>query len=288
MSSSSDSVHAELPVVRIEPSGRWVPLQLGELWEYRELLYFLVWREIKVRYKQTGLGVAWAVIQPFFTMVVFSVFFGMLAKLPSEGLPYPVFAYSALLPWQLFAFALGESSNSVVANQRLITKVYFPRLIMPLAAVLVGLADFLVAFVVLIAMMAFYHLAPTSAVWTLPIWTALALMTALAVGLWLSALNVRYRDVRYTLPFITQVWLYATPVAYSSTIVPERWHNLPVRALYALNPMVGVVDGFRWALLGQTGGPGITVLVSTMVVVALLAGGLWYFRRTERTFADIV
>jgi lipopolysaccharide transport system permease protein len=272
-----------LPVVLIEPSGRWVPLRLPEIWEYRELLYFLIWREIKVRYKQTALGVSWAIIQPFFTMVVFSVFFGWLAKVPSDGLPYPVFAYAALLPWQLFAFALGESSNSVVANQRLITKVYFPRLIMPLAAVCVGLADFLVAFGVLIAMMIYYRLAPTSAVWTLPIWVLLAVVTALAIGLWLSALNVRYRDVRYTLPFVTQLWLYATPVAYPSSVVPERW-----RPLYALNPMVGVVDGFRWALLGQTARPGATVAVSASVVFLLLLGGLWYFRRTERTFADIV
>jgi lipopolysaccharide transport system permease protein len=272
-----------LPIVLIEPSGRWVSLRLAEIWEYRELLYFLIWREIKVRYKQTALGVSWAIIQPFFTMVVFSVFFGWLAKVPSDGLPYPVFAYAALLPWQLFAFALGESSNSVVANQRLITKVYFPRLIMPLAAVCVGLADFLVAFGVLIAMMIYYRLTPTTAVWTLPIWVLLAVVTALAIGLWLSALNVRYRDVRYTLPFVTQLWLYATPVAYPSSVVPERW-----RPLYALNPMVGVVDGFRWALLGQTGRPGATVAVSAAVVLLLLVGGLWYFRRTERTFADIV
>lgn len=274
---------AHLPLVVIEPARSWVPLQLGEIWEARELLYFLIWREIKVRYKQTALGVAWAVIQPFFTMVVFTVFFGYLAKVPSDGLPYPVFAYCALLPWQMFAFALGESSNSVVANQRLITKVYFPRLVIPMAAVCVGLADFLVSFVVLIGLMAYYGLVPNIAVLTLPLWTLLALATALGVGLWLSALNVRYRDVRYTVPFVTSLWMYATPVAYASSMVPAAW-----RPIYALNPMVGVIEGFRWALLGQASPPGPTVAISALAVVALLASGLIYFRRTERTFADIV
>jgi lipopolysaccharide transport system permease protein len=273
----------EAQVHVIAPSRSWVPLQLGELWEYRELLYFLVWREIKVRYKQTALGIAWAVIQPVFTMAVFSLFFGRLGKLPSDGLPYPVFVYCALLPWQLFAFALAESSNSVVANQRLITKVYFPRLIVPIAAVSVGLADFAISCVVLAGLMAAYGIVPGPAVWTLPMFTLLAVATALGVGVWLSAINVRYRDVRYTIPFLTQIWLFATPVAYASSLVPGRW-----RVLYALNPMVGVVEGFRWALLGQADSPGAMVAVSAGAVAVLLVSGLFYFRRTERTFADIV
>ena len=272
-----------LPLHRIAPSRAWVPLRLAELWEYRELLYFLIWREVRVRYKQTALGVAWAVIQPVMTMLVFSVFFGRLGHLPSDGLPYPVFTYAALIPWQLFAFALTESSNSVVANQRLITKVYFPRLIMPLAGVCVGLVDFVVAFGVLVLLLGWYRIAPGVALLTLPLWTLLAVGSAFAVGLWLSALNVRYRDVRYTLPFITQLWLCATPVAYSARIVPAFW-----RPLYALNPMVGVVDGFRWALLGQARPSMTIVAVSTAAMLIILVSGLYYFRRTERTFADIV
>ena len=272
-----------LPVHVIAPSRAWVPLHVGELWAYRELLYFFVWREIKVRYKQTALGVAWAVLQPVMTMVVFSVIFGRLAGLPSEGLPYPVFAYCALLPWQLFAFSLGEASQSVVNNQRVITKVYFPRLLVPLAAVSVGLADFAVASVVLLLMGLYYGIAPGLAILTVPLWTLLALATALGVGLWLAALNVRYRDVRYTLPFVTQIWLWATPVAYSSSLVPEVW-----RPLYSLNPMVGVVEGFRWAVLGQSGVSMANVALSVVVVGLVLVGGLFYFRRTERTFADLV
>jgi len=272
-----------LPVRKIQPSRAWVPLNLAELWEYRELLYLLVWRELKVRYKQTVLGFLWAIIQPFFTMLVFSVVFGRLAKMPSDGLPYPVFAYCALLPWQLFAFALNESSNSVVANQRLLTKVYFPRLLMPIAAVSVGLADFAIAFVMLLVMMAYYGIIPGTAVWTIPFWTLLAMVSALGVGLWLSALNVRYRDIRYTLPFLTQIWLYLTPVAYASSVVPASW-----RPLYALNPMVGVVEGFRWALLGKAASPGGTVAISVGAVAAIFVGGLFYFRRTERIFADLV
>jgi lipopolysaccharide transport system permease protein len=265
----------------IAPTRGWVPVRFGELWEYRELLYFLVWREIKVRYKQTALGVAWAVIQPFLTMVVFSVFFGRLAGMPSDGVPYPVFTYCALLPWQFFSFSFTQASNSVVTNQALITKVYFPRLVMPLASIGVGLLDFSIACAVLVAMMAYYGLTPGLAALTAPLWMALAVLTALGVGLWLSALNVRYRDVRYALPFLTQTWLFATPVAYSSSIVPESW-----RSLYALNPMVGVVDGFRWALLGTNEPPGLAALVSFGAVSVLLFTGLLYFRRTERTFAD--
>jgi homopolymeric O-antigen transport system permease protein len=274
---------SDLPVQVIAPSSGWVPVQLGEVWQFRELLAFLVWREVKIRYKQTALGVAWAILQPFFTMVVFSVFFGRIGHIPSDGLPYPVFAFSALVPWQLFAFALAESSNSVVANQRLVTKVYFPRVIMPMAAVGVGLVDFCLSLGVLFGLMAFYRVVPSTAILTLPLWTLLAVTTALAVGVWLSALNVRYRDIRYTLPFLTQVWLFATPVAYPSSLVPEGW-----RTLYALNPMVGVVDGFRWALLGRAAAPPMTVAVSAAAMIALLTLGLFYFRRTERTFADVI
>lgn len=270
-------------VTLIHPSRGWISLKLSELWEYRELLYFLTWRDIKVRYKQTAIGVAWAVIQPFFAMVIFSIFFGQLAKIPSDGIPYPIFAYCALLPWQLFSHALNESSNSLVANQGLITKVYFPRLIIPVAPVLAGLVDFGIAFLVLIGMMLYYGIMPTFAVFTIPLFLILAVATALSVGLWLSALNVEYRDVRYTIPFLTQFWLFATPVAYPSSLVPESW-----RALYGLNPMAGVVEGFRWALLGKAEGPGTLLVVSVMVVIILFIGGLYYFRRMEKTFADVV
>jgi lipopolysaccharide transport system permease protein len=267
----------------IRPSKGWVSLKLRDMWEYRELLYFLIWRDVKVRYKQTVLGAAWAILQPFLTMVVFSIFFGRLAGVPSDGIPYPVFAFTALLPWQLFAYALTESGNSLVANQQLITKVYFPRLVIPISAVLAGLVDFGIAFVVLLGMMFYYGIVPTAAALTLPLFLLLAIATALAVGLWLSALNVQYRDVRYTIPFLTQFWLFATPIAYSSSLVPEPW-----RVLYGLNPMVGVVEGFRWALLGKSGGVGRLVIVSALVVSVLLFGGLVYFRRMEKTFADVV
>ena len=270
-------------VLIIKPSQGWVNLRLKDVWEYRELLYFLVWRDIKVRYKQTVLGAAWAVIQPFLAMVVFSIFFGKLAQVPSDGLPYPIFAYAALLPWQLFAHALTESGNSLVASQQLIKKVYFPRLAIPLAAVLAGLVDFAIAFVVLLGMMFYYGIYPTVAIVTLPLFILFAVATAMAAGLWLSALNVEYRDVRYVIPFLTQFWLFATPVAYPSSLVPEPW-----RAVYGLNPMAGVVEGFRWAMLGKSGGMGSLMLVSVLAVIALLIGGLIYFRRMEKTFADLV
>lgn len=276
-------VHEPLPTLIIRPSRGWVSLRLKELWEYRELLYFLAWRDIKVRYKQTVLGAAWAIIQPFLTMVVFSIFFGHLARIPSDGLPYPIFAYCALLPWQLFAHALTESSNSLVANERLITKVYFPRLVVPLSAVLARLLDFLIAFVALLGMMMYYHVTPTPALWTVPLFLLLVIGAALGVGLWLSALNVQYRDVRYTIPFLTQFWLFATPVAYPSTLIPASW-----RAMYGLNPMAGVIEGFRWALLGKAEGPGPLLLVSITIVVLILVRGLYYFRRMEKTFADVV
>lgn len=271
------------PHIVIQPSKGWVSLRLKEVWEYRELLYFLTWRDIKVRYKQTVLGAAWAIIQPFFTMIVFSIVFGWLAKIPSDGLPYPVFAYCALLPWQLFSHALTESGNSLVGSQNLITKVYFPRLVIPMAAVVGGLVDFAVAFLVLVGMMAYYGIVPTAALITLPLFVLLALATALGAGLWLSALNVQYRDIRYTIPFLTQFWLFATPVAYPASLMPEPW-----RALFGLNPMAGVVEGFRWALLGKEHGPWPLLAVSVVVVAALLVGGLFYFRRMEKTFADVV
>ena len=267
----------------IQPTRGWPSLRLQEIWEYRDLLYFLVWRDIRVRYKQTLLGAAWAILQPVTTMVVFSIFFGRLASVPSDGVPYPVFAFTALLPWQLFAYALSESSNSLVANQNLITKVYFPRLIVPMAAVVSGLADFAISMSVLAALMIYFRLPLGPAVLWLPAFVLFAVATALAVGLWLSALNVKFRDVRYTIPFMTQLWMFATPVAYPSSIVPEQW-----RALYGLNPMAGVVEGFRWALLGTTAAPGALLLVSGVVVIALLASGLVYFRRMEATFADTV
>lgn len=278
------SIDTESRVVTvIKPSSKWGLPSLREVWRYKDLLYFLVWRDVKVRYKQTLLGAAWAVIQPFFTMVVFSIFFGRFAKVPTDGLPYPIFAYSALIPWHYFANALSQSGESLVKEQRLITKVYFPRLIVPLAPMFSGLVDFAIAFSLLIAMMIWYNLKPTIGVLALPLWIILAMITALVVGIWFSALNVRYRDVRYTIPFLTQLWLFSTPIAYSSSIVPERW-----RTLYGLNPMAGVVEGFRWGLLGKKPPSIHMVMISAGMVVFLLIAGLIYFRRTERTFADIV
>ena len=268
--------------VRRQARSGWVAVDFDELWQYRELLMFQVLRDIKVRYKQTALGAGWAILQPVLTMAVFSIFFGRLAGVPSDGIPYPIFAFSALLPWQLFAYALTRSSNSLVDNAAVLTKVYFPRLIMPLASVLAGLVDFAIACVVLAGMMLYYGIVPGSAAMTLPLFTLLSLAAALAVGLWLSALNVKYRDVRYTIPFLTQFWLFITPVAYSTSLVPEKW-----QAIYALNPMVGVVDGFRWALLGRTP-PGPMVFVSAAATALLLIGGLMYFRRMEKSFADII
>jgi len=267
----------------IKPSRGWVALDLRALWCYRELLYFLTWRDIKVRYKQTALGIAWAIIQPLFLMGAFSLFFGRLAKVPSDGLPYPIFALSALLPWQLFSYALNQSSNSLVANDRLISKVYFPRLIIPLSAVLPGVLDFLIGFAILLVFMFLYGVSPGSAFWSAPLFLLLTVLTALAVGLWLSALNIKYRDVRYTIPFILQFWFFVSPVVYPSSLVPGPW-----RWLYALNPMVGVIEGFRWALLGTTQRPGSELMMSSTVVLLLLVGGLYYFRRMEKSFADVV
>jgi lipopolysaccharide transport system permease protein len=280
-SHASDVVERR-PFVRRQARSGWIAVDFGELWQYRELLVFQALRDIKVRYKQTALGAAWAILQPVLTMVVFSIFFGRLAGVPSDGVPYPIFAFSALLPWQLFAFALTQSSNSLVDNASVLTKVYFPRLIVPLGSVLAGLVDFGIASVVLVGMMLYYGIVPGWAAMTLPLFTLLALAAAVAVGLWLSALNVKYRDVRYTIPFLTQFWLFITPVAYSTNLVPANW-----QLLYSINPMVGVVDGFRWALLGKTP-PGPMLLVSVAATALLLVGGLFYFRRMERTFADIV
>jgi lipopolysaccharide transport system permease protein len=268
---------------RIEPSRGWVSLKLRELWDYHELLYFLTWRDIKVRYKQTVMGAAWAIIQPFFTMVVFSLFFGKLAKVPSDGLPYPIFAYAALVPWTFFASGLGKSSNSLVGNSYLIKKVYFPRLVAPISSVFSGAIDFAIAFVVLLMMMAYYHIYPSLNVLWLPFLLLLALVTSLGVGLWLSAMNVQFRDVGYLVPFLTQFWLFATPIAYPSSLISEPW-----RTIYAINPMVGVVEGFRWALLRTDTAPGPIIIVSTIAAIALLISGAYYFRRMEKTFADVV
>jgi lipopolysaccharide transport system permease protein len=272
-----------LPRTIIQRTQGWAAVGLKEVWTYRELLFFLAWRDVKVRYKQTALGVAWAVLQPLLGMIVFTIFFGRLAKVPSDGIPYPLFSYSALLAWQLFAFSLTESSNSVVANERLITKVYFPRLVIPMASIVAGLVDFAVAFVLLIGMMAYYGVHPGWGIVTLPLFILFEVATALGVGLWLSALNVQYRDVRYTVPFIAQFWMFVSPVVYSSTLVPARW-----RPLYGLNPMAGVVEGFRWALLGKPPAPGVMLAVSSLVVILLLVSGLYYYRRMEKNFADVV
>lgn len=278
----STIVTAVRPATLIAPASGWVPVRLRELWAYRELLYFLVWREIKVRYKQTAIGVSWAVIQPFFTMVVFSIFFGRFARIPSDGLPYPVFALSGLVPWMFFSFGLNQAANSLVASRHLITKVYFPRLAVPLAPVLAGLVDFAIAFVLLLLVMGGFNIVPgMRALLVLP-FVILVFVTALGVGLWLATLNVQYRDVRYLLPSLTQLWLFATPIAYPSSLLPSQWHTL-----YGLNPMAGAIDGFRWALLGtEMHGPMLAVSFTT--AFALLAGGLTYFRRMERVFADVV
>jgi len=267
----------------IRPSRGWVGLNLGELWHYRELIYFLVWRDVKVRYKQTVLGAAWAILQPFLTMVVFSVFFGELAGMPSGDVPYPIFSYTALLPWQLLEGGISKAGGSLVSSRNLVTKVYFPRMSVPLAPVVAGLVDFALAFVVLLLMMVYYGMRPTSAVWTLPLFLLLALVTALGAGLWLAALNVSYRDVGHVIPFLVRVWFFLTPITYAISIVPPGY-----RFVYALNPMVGVVEGFRWAMLGSAAPPLALILPSVGVAALLLASGAMYFRRMERTFADVV
>lgn len=270
-------------VVTLRPSRGWVSLNLSELWEYRELFLFLTWREVSVRYKQTVLGVAWAIIQPVMSMVVFTVFFGGLAKMPSDGVPYPIFTFAALVPWMLFSNGLTQSANSLVGNANLIRKVYFPRLVAPVATVLSGLVDFILAFIVLLGMMVYYGLFPTINIAWLPVLVLLALITSLGIGLWFSALNVEYRDVRHAVPFLTQLWLFATPIAYPSSLLLEPW-----RTLYGINPMVGVVEGFRWALLGTDTAGGPMIAVSTVIAVVIFVGGAFYFRRMEKTFADVV
>jgi lipopolysaccharide transport system permease protein len=261
-----------------------VSLNLGDLWAYRELLYFLVWRDIKVRYKQTALGASWAIIQPFFTMVVFSLFFGRLAKVPSDDLPYPIFSFAGLVPWTFFANGLTQSSNSLVESANLIRKIYFPRLAIPIAAVISGVVDFVLAFLLLLLLMWGYGIVPTANILWLPLLLLLALVTALGVGLWISALNVRYRDFRYIITFLVQIWMFATPIAYPSSLMEEQW----MRSLYGLNPMAGVVEGFRWALLGTATAPGPIVLVSALAALSILIGGAYYFRKLERDFADLV
>lgn len=273
----------EARVTHIQPHRGLRVLDFRSVWEYRELLYYFSWRDIKVRYKQTVLGASWAVLQPFLTMLIFSVIFGLFAKMPSEGVPYPIFAYCGLLPWQLFSFALSETSNSLIGNSHLITKVYFPRLLVPVAGLLTGLVDFAIAFVLLIVMMFYYHLPLRGTVLVIPLLLLLAIISSLGVGLWLSALSVKYRDVRHILPFITQFWLYATPVAYPSSLIPHKW-----RFLMGINPMSGVIEGFRWALLGTAQVDFRLMALSIFSVLILLAGGLVYFDRMENTFADLV
>ncbi len=269
--------------LRIEPTHGFVPLKIGELIEYRELLFFLVWRDVKVRYKQTALGAAWAIIQPVMTMVVFSIFFGKLGKLSSDGLPYPIFTFAALVPWTLFSNGLTQATNSLVGSSHLVKKVYFPRLIIPIATVFAGVIDFLLAFVVLLALMAFYGITPTLNTLWLPVFLLMTVIASLAVSFWLSALNVQYRDIKYIIPFLTQIWLFATPIAYSGSLVTGIW-----RDIYSLNPMVGVVEGFRWALLGTGAQPGLMTLISMFAALTILISGAFYFRRMEKTFADII
>ena len=270
------------PTITIRPSRGWVPIDFRALWEYRELLYFLTWREIKVRYKQTLLGFTWAIIQPFAMMVVFTLFFGTLAKVPSEGIPYPLFNYAALLPWMLFAEGISRASGSLVQDANLVQKVYFPRLAMPLSGILSPLVDFAIASTILIGMMFYFGYPPTVSILWLPAFIILAMMTALGVGMWLSTINVKYRDVRYVIPFLIQLWLFASPVVYSSTLLPQRF-----QVVYGLNPMAGVIEGFRWALLG-TEPPGSLIAVSAIIVIVILVSGAYYFRRMEKTFADVV
>lgn len=267
----------------IEPAVGWVPLRLEVLWQYRELVYFLTWRDVKIRYKQTALGATWAILQPLITMAIFTVIFGRFAKFQSEGVPYAIFSYCGLLPWTFFAYAVAQATNSVVTNSTLVSKVFFPRLVIPISASLSGLVDLAISVPFLIGMMVYFHIKPTFALFALPAFTILALVTVLAVGIWLSALNVQYRDVRYVIPFLTQIWLYATPIAYPASMISGRFH-----LLLALNPMTGVVEGFRWAILGTNHLDGLSFGLSMSVTVLTLIGGLFYFRRMEHQFADIV
>ena len=267
----------------IEPPKGWAALELSELWKFRELLFFLTWRDIKVRYKQTALGAAWAILQPLITMVIFTVIFGNLAKISSDDIPYPVFSLCALLPWNYFAGAFNRSSSSLVNSAHLISKVYFPRLVIPVSSLLVGLLDFVITFPFLLGLMAWYHIVPTAVVLWIPVFLLMAVAVALGIGLWLGALNVQYRDIGHLTPFLIQIWMYLTPVVYPASLIPERW-----RLLYGLNPMVGVIEGFRWALLGQGNAPGQMLVLSALATAVLLVSGAYYFQRMERTFADVV
>ena len=274
----------EPTTIYIKPSTGLTALNLRDIWVYRELVFFMIWRDIKVRYKQTMLGAAWAVIQPLMTMIVFNFLFGKVAKVPTDGIPYPIFSYTALLPWGLFVTALNQASRSLTSNHNMITKVYFPRLVLPIASVLAGLVDFAIAFVILIGLMFYYKVTPAwNVLWALPFFLLLAIVTALGVALWLSAINVKYRDVNYALPFLTQFWLFITPVAYSASVISEKW-----QLVYSLNPMAGVVNGFRWALLGSGSGPDAALWVSAGISLLVLVSGLFYFRNMERTFADTI
>jgi lipopolysaccharide transport system permease protein len=270
--------------VIIQPVKGWVNLNLRDLWIYRELVYFLTWRDLKVRYKQSVLGILWAIIKPFMTMIVFTIFFGTLAKLPSDGVPYPIWSYTGLLPWEFFAAALSVSARSMLTSGSMVSKIYFPRIIVPLSSVFANLVDFLIAFVILIGMMLFYHITPTINMIWLPAFLLLAVITALGVGLWFSALLVMYRDINYMLPFITQLWMFISPVVYASSTIPEKW-----RVLYSLNPMAGVVEGFRWAMLGtqQSISP-LMIAISSGIAILLFVSGLFFFRRMERVFADMI
>ena len=280
----ADITKTEPNTIYIRPTSGLAALNLGDLWRFRELILFMIWRDIKVRYKQTLLGALWAVIQPVMTMLIFNFLFNNVAKVSSDGIPYPIFSFTALLPWGLFTTALNAASRSLTSNTNMITKTYFPRLVLPMASVLGGLVDFAIAFVILIGMMIYYNVTPTlTALWAVPVFLLLAIITALGVALWLSAINVQYRDVGYALPFITQFWLFITPVAYSSKVITGRW-----QLIYALNPMAGVVNGFRWALLGAGSGPDILVAISAGISVIILFTGLIYFRNMERTFADTI
>lgn len=283
MIASQHNPVADTPVIRIRPASDRLANGLKELWQYRELLYFLIWRDVKVRYKQTAIGAAWAIIQPLLTMIIFTLVFGKFANMPSDGLPYPIFTFAALLPWTYFSKALSQSVSSVVADANLITKVYFPRLLLPLAAVVGGLIDFAIAFVFLLGMMAWYGLAPHSGILLLPFFVLLTMLTALSVSVWLSVINVRYRDVGQAIPFLVQIWLFASPVAYPASVVPENW-----RSLYNLNPLAGIIEGFRWALLGSQNPPTVSLLSTAAFVLALLYGGIVFFKRMEKTFADVV
>jgi lipopolysaccharide transport system permease protein len=272
------------PALRISPPGRWWAIPFAELWENRELIYFFVWREIKVRYKQTAIGAAWAVLQPFLTMLLFTVVFGRFARIPSEGMPYPIFYYSALLPWTYFASSIQNATNAIVQNQGMITKVYFPRLALPLSSVLSGLVDFGVSFLMFVAMMIYYGIRPGIPLFFFPVFLLLAILLAAGTGLWLCAMNALYRDVRYVVPFLVQFWMFASPVVYPASIIPAKW-----RWLYGLNPMAGVIEGFRWSLSGRGGAPPERLMLgSVLIIAALLVSGLFYFQKMEATIADVV